>query len=436
MVVDRVLPERKNPLLEPTDSTAIEILIERRRLGQTNLGVKAGVSGITNATKLENMGTFDYAHLRVPLPKDLTGSGIFSRNRMSAFPESYFLMRRSSDGYISATGMFKAAFPWASLQEEDLERKYQKTFPSAGDEEVAGSVWIAPEEALALSEEYSMRHWIEALLDPAPIEKGGKDKSNTPIQMPPKFDVANAQPATLPTFGFRQTRARSARSVSPSKAMTPGRKYATPRKGRSTRSAMKPEATHADDMFKPIEAVTPSTALQNSIARRVAPAESIASSIEGEVKEVEQEVEEALDAAKKPEPELEVQEGTVHIEVKQTVETNGDTEKTSTSVTVDVPHDHAALPEPEDPTAMIEEAKRMVAEAQKLEGGSPSVTRSSKRGIEEVLDEEDLADERLNKLAKKAYTTEQKMTKEKVTRRALVGLGVMAAIGTAFQYFV
>ncbi|EUC50605.1 hypothetical protein COCMIDRAFT_81480 [Bipolaris oryzae ATCC 44560] len=436
MVVDRVLPERKNPLLEPTDSTSIEILIERRRLGQTNLGVKAGVSGIANATKPENMGTFDYAHLRVPLPKDLTGSGIFSRNRMSAFPESYFLMRRSSDGYISATGMFKAAFPWASLQEEDLERKYQKTFPSAGDEEVAGSVWIAPEEALALSEEYSMRHWIEALLDPAPIEKGGKDKSNAAIQMPPRFDVANAQPATLPTFGFRQTRARSARSVSPSKAMTPGRKYATPRKGRSTRSAMKPDATHADDMFRPIEAVTPSTALQNSIARRIAPAETIASSIEGEVKEVEQEVKAALDAEKKPEPELEVQEGTVHIEVKQTVETNGDTEKTSTSVTVDVPHDHAALPEPEDPTAMIEEAKRMVAEAQKLEGGSPSVTRSSKRGIEEVLDEEDLADERLNKLAKKAYTTEQKMTKEKVTRRALVGLGVMAAIGTAFQYFV
>lgn len=42
--------------------------------------------------------------------------------------------------------MFKAAFPWASLQEEELERKYQKTFPSAGAEEVAGSVWVAPEE--------------------------------------------------------------------------------------------------------------------------------------------------------------------------------------------------------------------------------------------------------------------------------------------------
>lgn len=270
-----------------------------------------------------------------------------------------------------------------------------------------------------------MRHWVEALLDPAPIEKGNKDKSNTHIQMPPRFDVKNAQPAVLPTPGLRATRARSARSVSPGKAMTPGRKYATPRKPRTTRSAAKPDA---DDVFRPIEAVTPSTALQNSIAKHSTPAESITSSVEGEVKEAEREVEKALDA--ETEPEREVKEGTVHIEVQQTVETNGDTEKTSTSVTVDVPHDHAALPEPEDPTAMIEEAKRMVAEAQRLEGGSPSlVSRTTKRGIENVLDEQDLAEERLNKLAKVAYTTEQKMTKEKVTRRALVGLGVMAAIG-------
>lgn len=42
--------------------------------------------------------------------------------------------------------MFKAAFPWASLAEEEAERRFQKTFPSAGQEEVAGSVWIAPEE--------------------------------------------------------------------------------------------------------------------------------------------------------------------------------------------------------------------------------------------------------------------------------------------------
>ncbi len=257
-----------------------------------------------------------------------------------------------------------------------------------------------------------MRHWIEALLDPAPIEKGNKDKSNTHIQMPPKFDVANATPATLPAPGLRTTRARSARSVSPSRGATPSRKFATPRKSRATRSAMKPDLTKAE------EVVTPSSALQTIIANGATPSESVASSVDGDVKE--------KDAATEPD----VKEGTVHIEVEQTVETNGDIEKTSTNVTVDVPHSHAALPEPEDPTAMIEEAKRMVAEAQKLDGASSAkVTKSTKRGIEDVLDVEDLVDERLSKLAKVAYTNEQKLTKEKVTRRALVGMGVMAIIG-------
>jgi len=159
------------------------------------------------------MGTFDYAHLRVPLPKDLTGSGIFSLNRSAAFPESYFLMRRSSDGYISATGMFKAAFPWASLHEEEAERKYQKTFPSAGGDEVAGSVWIAPEESLALSEEYGMRHWIEALLDPAPIEKGNKDKVNTHIQQPPQIRSRQRYPRP-PALSLRTPNLNS-RKVNP-----------------------------------------------------------------------------------------------------------------------------------------------------------------------------------------------------------------------------
>lgn len=134
--------------------------MERRRLGKTNLTVKPGQVGMSNATKAENLGTFDYAHLRVPLPKDLKGSGIFSLQKNQAYPESYFLMasinpksrdsvangkqRRSSDGYISATGMFKAAFPWASQKEEETERKYVKSLPHAGQEEVAGSVWIPP----------------------------------------------------------------------------------------------------------------------------------------------------------------------------------------------------------------------------------------------------------------------------------------------------
>ena len=51
--------------------------------------------------------------------------------------------------------MFKAAFPWASHAEEELERKHHKAFPTAGDEEVAGSVWLAPEEGKSASPEAS-----------------------------------------------------------------------------------------------------------------------------------------------------------------------------------------------------------------------------------------------------------------------------------------
>lgn len=74
----------------------MEILVERRRLGQTDLAVKPGQVGLTNATKAENLGVFDYAHLRVPLPKDLKGSGIFSLQKNGTYPESYFLMVRST----------------------------------------------------------------------------------------------------------------------------------------------------------------------------------------------------------------------------------------------------------------------------------------------------------------------------------------------------
>jgi hypothetical protein len=108
----RSLPRKRNPLLAP-DKTPdrrypfqrtrynhqlltprlIDIeLVKKRRLGQTNLAVKPGQVGTSNATKPENLGLFDYAHLRAPLPDNLKGSEIFAPQQHQPHPEAYFLM--------------------------------------------------------------------------------------------------------------------------------------------------------------------------------------------------------------------------------------------------------------------------------------------------------------------------------------------------------
>lgn len=75
---------------------ADEDLLARRRLGKTNLSVKPTQIGTSNATKPENLGLFEYAHLRAPLPKDLQGSEIFPSHTPAQHPETYFLMVSSA----------------------------------------------------------------------------------------------------------------------------------------------------------------------------------------------------------------------------------------------------------------------------------------------------------------------------------------------------
>ncbi|CAI6275469.1 unnamed protein product [Periconia digitata] len=424
MVTKRHLPERSNPLIKPANSPDIEVLVGRRRLGQTHLQVKQGTAGLADASKQQNLGLFDYAHLRVPLPKDLSGSGIFSLKNANggSYPESYFLMRRSSDGYISATGMFKAAFPWAEAKEEEAERHYHKNLSLAGLEEIAGSIWIAPEEALILGEQYGMRTWIEALLDPTPIEKGSKDKDNKAsprIQMPPEFDTSklSSPPVVLaPSSTLRSTRARSTRSASPSKVATTPRKMATPRKSRAARAAKagSVSATNPEELLDRAAADAVSSALQNSIEDGATPVESIASqSANGDVKDPE----------------------TVRIEIRETIEDTGDAEVTKTNVKVDVPADYPALSEPEDPAKMIAEARKMVEAANKLENKfENTVVKAEKRKADDEIEAGGSSLQRPAKLARTKSTVEQKLAKEKVTRRALVGLTVMAAVGSAIGY--
>lgn len=127
-MANRALPEGRNPQLEEANSPMCEYtysaclsrahtsnigrivdenLVERRCLGQTELKVKPGQVGTTNATKPDNLGVLDYAHLRVPLPRDLSNSGIFVKQANRKWPEAYFLMVRGNHSPTSQRGRAK-----------------------------------------------------------------------------------------------------------------------------------------------------------------------------------------------------------------------------------------------------------------------------------------------------------------------------------------
>lgn len=108
--MSRILPARRNPLLaegvspsrklgmmrhEPELTEKDDELLERRRLGRTKLSVKPGQMNTSNATKSENLGPVEYAHLRAPLPDDLIGSEIFAPQAGQPHPQTYFLMVRA-----------------------------------------------------------------------------------------------------------------------------------------------------------------------------------------------------------------------------------------------------------------------------------------------------------------------------------------------------
>ncbi|KAE8448595.1 hypothetical protein EG329_009020 [Mollisiaceae sp. DMI_Dod_QoI] len=395
MAPDRHLPEESNPLMtKEINVPPYETLVARRRLGQTDLAVKAGQVGTTNSTKAKNLGTFDYAHLRAPLPKGVT-SGIFKPT-----PASYFLMRRSHDGYISATGMFKATFPSAQASEEEVERKYIKSLDTTSPDEIAGNVWIPPQHALQLAEEYQILPWIKALLDNTPIEiNPTKDSTPKTISPPPKF-LMPQESLTAPT----PTRGRPRRSASPSK-------IASPRKVTGTRSRKAKSESVKSESVEPVSVKTASKNLQESL--KAAMTESEASVTE--VKDVEEPV--------------------VRVNVDTEVEVKGDVETTHTHVEVEMPAGSPELPLPEDTAAMIEKAKEMVEAAVKSQNSDVvSAPKKLKRKAEDIEEEkeEGAAEPVPAKKAKTTATTE--LRKERIKTRALLGISATLAIGAAVQY--
>lgn len=368
-----------------------------------------------------SLGVFDYAHLRAPLPKGIV-SGIFKSS-----PNSYFLMRRSQDGYVSATGMFKATFPYAMAEDEEAERRFIKSIPTTSPDETAGNVWIPPESALVLAREYGIEPWIKALLDPAEIHVTNSSSDNgspKKVSAPPKFIFRGASPTTLvpPTpTSMRSTRSR--RSASPTKAAT-RRGTASPRK-RSTRISASQTESVSDSATS-----TRKTSLTNGDIPKLVPGELLKSD-DVKIESIE----------KEPLPTLE-EEPKVQVNIDQNIQSNVDgTEIKHTKVELEVPF-AAGIPSQEEARRMVEEAKSMVEAAVEAEqAGSKISARSSKAAKGKRKAEDFEADNEPEEGAEngessaasqprtKKVKTQVEQRKQKVRNRALWGIAFTAAAG-------
>ncbi|EGR51339.1 DNA-binding domain-containing protein [Trichoderma reesei QM6a] len=383
----RTLPAKRNPLLVE-DIPPYSELVSRRRLGQTKLTPK--MVGNEEA-EADALGFFDYAHLRAPLPKGIV-SGIFKSS-----PNSYFLMRRSFDGYISATGMFKATFPYASAAEEEAERRFIKAQPTTSPEETAGNIWIPPEAALALAEEYNISIWIQALLDPSKISTTQPaDASPKHITAPPKFDRLKAGPQLSPSATTTTRSGRSHRSASPTKSAT-RRAPASPRK-RTTRS--KAEAAET----------TPSADAETTGETKGETAEGLLTSSE--------------------------------FEPAITLESRDKAEGSSKAdVPPHIPFTAGQPPSAEEIAEMMDAAKSMVqkdkeaaekadedAEAETTQGKAPA--KSKRKAADDEDDEAAEGDDKTGDAPRsKKVKTEVEVRKGRIQKRALFGIGATVAVG-------
>ncbi|CAI7619172.1 uncharacterized protein N7487_007883 [Penicillium crustosum] len=449
--MSRTLPKQFNPLITIEVAPTYDELLARRRLGQTNLSVKPAQIGTSNATKPENLGVFEYAHLRAPLPKDLEGSEIFPPHPQQ-HPDSYFLMRRSKDGFVSATGMFKIAFPWAKADEERTEREYLKAREYTSEEEVAGNVWISPTFALELSKEYQMYDWVRALLDPTDIVQS-PSSAKKHITPPPKFEI----PSDEPPVSQRNRRGRSA---------SPSKKLLSPRKPRSTRitkdvtstpstkaanatlqsaldtasalSAAIPELRAVDGETEVTSSRSPGKKTRGGMAQRLAIAESEEDAKEEAKEETKEEKKEKKKADKKEKKKEEIKEQEETVEVLVADDVTDAVKSTHTTVSLDMPISLPEVPSAAETEEMIAQAKEMVEEAIKAqaEGATPESTSAkvtTKRKAEDDDDEETSAES--SQRAKKAKVLENRLKQERVRNRSIFGVSVAFALAASIPYF-
>lgn len=241
--------------------------------------------------------------------------------------------------------------------------------------------------ALLLADEYGIRRWIEALLDPEAITHGTSDpkkqiKSPPPYRIPKSLSNGPSTGKTPSKASHKRTSSKASKAgadtlsvppESPTKK-TPARKIATPRKPRKSRG----------------KSAEPEAALLNG-------AEKAAVNVEAEI-------EKAL--------------------------VTGEEKVKATKINVEVPAERAEGGGLQAAPEILEKAKEMVSDAAKMAVASgPSKGKRKAKELEEELEEELSPAGGDAKRVKTSSAAALELRKERIRRRALTGIAASLAIG-------
>ena len=132
--------------------------------------------------------------------------------------------------------------------------------------------------------------------------------------------------------------------------------------------------------------------------------------------------------------------GEVQDKVKVEVETlshpgeDGEDEVEQTKVNIEMPAGHPDLELPDDPQEMLERARDMVEEANRIQPAESSRGKGKRKADEIAIDEDDV--DVLGPDSKRAKTVQLELRKERIKRRAMGGIIVSLTIGYVSPHIV
>ena len=276
-----------------------------------------------------------------------------------------------------------------------------------------------------------MYDWVRALLDPSDIVQS-PSSAKKQITPPPKFDLPPIQaPVQL---SAATTRPRRGRSASPSKSA------ASPRKARQTRAMKEASSAATTAANASLQYSLDSTALNGGSVNG-----KIEESVEVDEKETQPaEVNEEPQATPKSKQAVDVadpeaeEEKKVKADVKQSAKKGKGAKTTQDTVSPDMPVRLPDAPSVDDTEQMIAKAKEMVQgaidtgvekEGELAESSSPKGAAKKRKTDDLSEDEEDEETKAAStQRVKRARVLEEKLKRERVRNRALVGVTAAFAV--------